>query len=375
MLHIHHVNLQPIVGGGEIYTRALTRALADAGAQVTLYVNPTVRLWDDLAGARIAVVKSGNEQELLQQLPDKGAVVLTESPISPQCVERLANAHRLTGFAHMPMYKRSGESLRPYRLLFTVSRYCVDLLRAAGLANVYPEPVYGIADLARSGEPVIRRSPYMVDRRKFRDVLVGGLNSLLDISLHEKKPFDKRPGLTLGLVSLIGPIKQFPELFSILAPILARRETVNLEIFGSGGYAQVRDLRRAVAPLGRRTRFWGYQTNVGAIYPQFDYLMTGLPEKEALGLNALEAQACGTPVLAPDAPPFTETVLEGASGFRYRDPRQDGGRHFEEIIDAILAGRPRPDPRIAAREHLAQFSYPALVGRARGVIKALSDLT
>ena len=102
--------------------------------------------------------------------------------------------------------------------------------------------------------------------------------------------------------------------------------------------------------------------------------MTGLPEKEALGLNALEAQASGTPVLAPDAPPFTETVLDGASGFLYRDPRQDGGRHFEQILDAILAGRARPDPRVAAREHLAKFSYPALVERTRGLIRALSEL-
>jgi hypothetical protein len=79
-------------------------------------------------------------------------------------------------------------------------------------------------------------------------------------------------------------------------------------------------------------------------------------------------------VLAPDAPPFTETVLEGASGFRYRDPREDGGRHFAQILDAILAGRPRPDPRVAAKEHLLQFTHAALVARARGMIRALSDL-
>lgn len=222
--------------------------------------------------------------------------------------------------------------------------------------------------------PVIRRSPYIVDPRKFRDVLIGGFGALAGVASREVEQFNKQPGLTLGLVSLIAPIKQFPQLFSILAPILARRPSVNFEIFGAGGYAQVRDLRRAVAPLGKRVRFWGYQTNVGAIYPQLDYLMTGLPEKEALGLNALEAQASGTPVLAPDAPPFTETVLDGASGFRYRDPRQDGGRHFGEIIDAILAGRARPDPRVAAREHLAKFSYPALVERAGRIIRALSEL-
>jgi len=94
----------------------------------------------------------------------------------------------------------------------------------------------------------------------------------------------------------------------------------------------------------------------------------------AEGLNALEAQFCGTPVLAPDAPPFTETMVDGASGFLYTDPRLDGGRHFGEILDAILAGRPRPDPRVAAKNHLDKFTHAALVERARAMIKALSDL-
>ncbi len=325
-------------------------------------------------GPGIEVVRIENEARLLERLPARDALVLTQCPISPQGIERLAATHRLAGFAHMPMYQRSAEAFRAYRLVITVSRYCIDLLRSAGLERIYPEPVYGTADLARGDEPVTRRSPYIVDRRKFRDILIGGFGALAGIANRRAEPFRKQPGLTLGLVSLISPIKQFPELFSILAPILARRPSVNLEIFGLGGYAQVRDLRRAVAPLASRARFWGYQTNIGAIYPQLDYLMTGLPEKEALGLNALEAQACGTPVLAPDAPPFTETVLDGASGFRYRDPRQDGGRHFEQILDAILAGRARLDPRAAAREHLANFSYPALVERSRKLVAVLSDL-
>jgi glycosyltransferase involved in cell wall biosynthesis len=371
MLHIHHVNLQPIVGGGEIYTRTLTRAFADAGARVTLYVNPAVRLWDDISRKNIDVVQLDNEPQLFARLPRERALVLTQSPLTNTTIARLAAEHRLAGFAHMPMVERSADSLRPYHLIATVSQYCVDLLRKAGLAQVYAEPVYGIADLARGDAPIVRRSPYIVDPRKFRDVVIGRLGAL---TKKTGKPFEKREGLTLGVISLIAPIKQFPALFSILAPILAERASVNLEIFGSGGYAQVRDLRRALAPLGARARFWGYQPNVAAIYPQLDYLMTGLPEKEALGLNVLEAQVAGTPVLAPQAPPFIETMLEGASGFLYRDPRQDGGRHFGETLDAILAGGPRPDPRIAAREHLQKFSYPALVDRARRLITTLSEL-
>jgi glycosyltransferase involved in cell wall biosynthesis len=372
MIHLHHINLQPCVGGGEIYTRALTRAFDACGTRVTLYVHPGVRLWDELAGERVALIRAENEARLLERMPRERSLIVTQSALSPQAIEHLAARHRLTGFAHMPMYRRSAEGFRRYHLVFTVSRYCIGLLRSAGLPQVYPEPVYGTADVARSNDPVILRSPLIVDRRKFRDVLIGRLQGLLGTP-GAGTAFARSTGLTLGLVSLLSPIKQFPALFSILAPILARHAQVNLEIFGNGGYAQVRDLRRALAPLGRRARFWGYQTNVAAIYPQLDYLMTGLPEKEALGLNALEAQACGTPVLAPDAPPFTETVVQG-SGFRYRDPREDGGRHFAEVLDAILSGRPRPDPRIAAKEHLAQFTHHALNKRARAMVDALSEL-
>lgn len=373
MIHIHHVNLHRFVGGGEIYTRALTRALLDAGARVTLYAHPAADLWNALSGERFDRVPAENEARLLERLPARNATVLTQTPLSARCLARLAASHRLTGFAHMPAYQRSVAEFHPYRLVFTVSRYCIGLLRRAGLGQVYPEPVYGIADLVRADDSLERRSPYVFDRRKLRDVLLGRFERLAG-ARGAGAPFARAPGLALGIVSLLSPIKQLPALFALLAPILAQRPSVHLEIFGSGGYAQVRDLRRALAPLGSRARFWGYQQNVAAIYPQLDYLMTGLPEKEALGQNAIEAQACGTPVLAPDAPPFTETVLEGASGFRYRDPREDQGRHFAQVLDAILAGRPRPDPRVAAKEHLLQFTHAAQVARARKMIEALSDL-
>ena len=371
MLRFHHVNLQPVAGGGEIYTRALARAFVDAGAKVTLYVHPAVRLWDAIERPGLDVVWVKNENSLLERLSGDRAVVLTHSPISPQCVEQMQAKHFVAGFAHMPMIHRSVENLHAWQLVITVSHYCVELLRAAGLTNVYPEPVYGTADLVRSNEPVVRRSPYIADPRKLRDVLIGWLSPLANHG-RASHSFHRRPGLTLGLVSVISPIKQFPELFSILSPILARRATVNLEVFGAGGVAQVRELRRALAPLGDRARYWGYQANVGAVYPALDYLMTGLPEKEALGLNVLEAQFCGTPALAPNAAPFTETIVDGAGGFLYRDPREDGGKHFEEILDSILAGRPRPDPRVAAEGHLAKFSHAALVERARQLIKTLS---
>ena len=97
MMHIHHVNLHRFVGGGEIYTRALTRALLDAGARVTLYAHPEAKLWDELASARLERIPVENESQLLERLPSRGAVVLTQSPFSAPCIARLSANHRLTG--------------------------------------------------------------------------------------------------------------------------------------------------------------------------------------------------------------------------------------------------------------------------------------
>lgn len=371
MIRVHQINLQTAVGGGEIYTRWFTRALARAGASVTLYVDRSNDFWAELAGDRIEVVPVNGGDDISHRLPEKNALIITQSRIPDGLVEVAARNHVLTGFAHMPMLGRSAAGFARYAAVFTVSEYCIGLLREAGVPQVYPEPLYGTCALDRAtgagaDAPTRATSPYYWDRRKGRDRLFSLLEPLAR-AFREPPTFVRKPGLTLGIVSLLSPIKQFPALFSLLAPEIARFPDVNLEIFGDGGYAQVRDLRGSLAPIARNVRFWGYQSAVHKIYPHLDYLMTGLPEKEALGLNALEAQALGTPVLAPDAPPFTETVIDGKSGFLYRDPRLDAGRDFAGLLASLIGGRVRPDPR-AATEHLAKFSFEAMVERTRAML-------
>ena len=376
MLHVHHLNLQHAVGGGEIYTRWFTRALVEAGASVTLFVDPDNPVWNGLASERIEIVRVRNGSEISRRLPDQRAWIITQSRIPDDLVDLAARKHVLTGFSHMPILNRSAAEFARYSTVFTVSEYCIGLLRQAGVTQVYPVPLYGTWALERSIVPaadgqILAGSPYHWDRRKGRDRLLSVLEPLVR-ACTRRLTFVRKPGLTLGIVSLLSPIKQFPALFSLLAPRIANFPEVSLEIFGNGGYAQVRDLRRALALIANRVRFWGYQKDVQAIYPQLDYLMTGLPEKEALGLNVLEAQALGTPVLAPSAPPFTETVVDGKSGYLYRDPREDGGIEFNQLLGSLIAGRTRPDPRAAA-EHLAAFSFAAMVERTRSLLAFMNQ--
>lgn len=370
MIHVHQINLQKAVGGGEVYTRWFTRALADAGARVTLHVDPANPFWRGLESGRIRILGATSADQIARRLPAGGALIITQNRIPEELARLAVRDHVLTGFAHMPMLGRSAGEFAAYAMVYTVSDYCIDLLREAGVAQTYPVPLYGTGEIDRrhgtNDDSIRARSPYHWDRRKGRDRLLCLLEPLAR-AFRSRAAFSRRPGLTLGIVSLISPIKQFPALFTLLAPQLARLPQVNLEIFGDGGYAQVRDLRRALAPVAKRARFWGYQADARAIYPRLDYLMTGLPEKEALGLNVLESQMLGTPVLAPRAAPFTETMVEGRSGFFYRDPREDQGRAFGELLATLVAGRERPDPRTAA-SHLARFSYAAMVERTKNLL-------
>lgn len=369
----YQINLEASFGGGEVYTGTVCRALADLGWRVLLFSLRGARFWQslDLAGTQLVPVST--LAEIDAHLPRRGALIVTHNALDAPGAERWAARHVLTGFVHMPLFERDPEGLRRYRTLFCVSQHVLQSVRARGHRNAYPEPLYGAADLARvnAGEETIRRGPlYDWDRRKFRDRMLGALATLG--SLLPRPGFRRDGNPALGVVSRLTPIKQFPLMFRILAPVLAEFPRLRLEIFGSGGYASVRDLKRALAPAARQVRFWGQQTDVASVYRQLDYVLSGLPEKEALGLNLIEAQSAGVPVLAVRAAPFTETVLEGETGLFFRDPREDGGADFRALLARLAAGAERPRP-LAAADHLRRFSLPAFTGRlARALDYALA---
>jgi glycosyltransferase involved in cell wall biosynthesis len=369
---VYHLNLQRQMGGGEIYARFLHQALRVLGRAPRLICAPGADFWEALG------IPAAERQPLIAPaaLPTalpSGASIILHGAQDTALSAALAARGPLAAIAHMPIYRRSAEGFRPCHRVFAVSGYVRDTLHAAGITQTHDEPLLGVADLnprATSDGRLLRRSRYDWDRRKLRDRLLG-ISEPLWSAWQPRPAYCRRPGLTLGVVSRLTPIKQFPELFRALLPTLLARPDVQLEIFGAGGYASVRDLRRVLAPLGGRVRWWGRQPDVRTVYAQLDYLLTGLPEYEALGLNAIEAQVAGTPVLAVRAPPFTETVSAGQGGFFYTDPRQDAGSDFAALL-ARLRHTPRPDPA-SAQDFLQRFSMDAFTARLARALAALES--
>lgn len=361
------VNLQPHFGGGEVYTAFLCRALSSLGVRTRLFVHPRADFWGRLGMPSDTQIAPADGAAAITRALSERSWLIGHGPLRPELIDAARRkAALVTAIAHMPVQGRNPADFAAHDKVFAVSAWVLKGLLQAGIQS-WESPLYGVAELPGGRRPgeMRRASRYDWDRRKFRDRLLSWLEPLAaPLCAHPR--YERRPGLTLGVVSRLTPIKQFPRLFDILAPILARTPGVNVEVFGSGGYASVRDLSVALAPLAGRVRFWGHQSDVASAYRGIDYLLTGLPEKEALGLNIIEAQACGTPVLAVAAPPFEETVVDGVTGFLYRDPRLDGGAHFQRVLSEVMSLARPPDPRLAS-EHLTRFSMDAFVERLRPI--------
>jgi glycosyltransferase involved in cell wall biosynthesis len=361
---IVQINLAPTLGGAEVFTAFMSRALAARGWPTRVFVSAAARFWRDLDLGGVPLVRVRDSITAADAL-EPGSIALIHGSLPTPALTRLHQRGPVLGIAHQAIYDSSRPAYFAYAdLMFGVSRHVLATLRDNGVTNCHEEPLYGIGEIRRlHSEAVPLRGPLCEwDERKFFENLRGTARRWLP-AFGPATRYTRRPGLTLGVVSRIAKAKQFPALFDVLAPIIAAQGQVNVEIFGVAvGEKQLRELRRALRPLGSRVRFWGHQRDVAPAYRGLDYLLTGLPDREALGLNVIESCLCGTPVLAVDAAPFTETMRDGVTGYLYTDPRQDQGRHFARILAELGDGTRKPD-MARAPAHLEFFSFERFADR------------
>lgn len=373
-INLYQINLQKQFGGGEVYTQFLCQALDSLGIKHTVFTHPKAGFWSKMTFSYTHIQPVIPDIRILLAKIAANSTVLTHSNIPSDWRQQFtASGHRLIGIAHMPLYGRDPHAFDGYDGVIGVSQYVINSLIDAGVRTVYPYPWYGVANLHRyfnNESSIKRRSLYDWDRRKLRDSLLSWLEPLYT-RLRPNTVWEKRQGLSIGIVSRITPIKQFPLLFKIISPSLQKVSGINIEIFGSGGYASIRDFKQALQPIKNQVRFWGHQSNIASVYSKLDVLLVGLPEKEALGLNILEAQACNLPVLAVDALPFQETVLDGKTGYLFTDPRKDNGAHLYNILKDIRNTNNERLQPILYQEHLQQFTLQAFTQRVADTLPFL----
>jgi N-acetyl-alpha-D-glucosaminyl L-malate synthase BshA len=155
-------------------------------------------------------------------------------------------------------------------------------------------------------------------------------------------------------ISNFRPVKRPAEVVRVFAEIAAA-VPARLVLVGEG--PEMPRVRALAAELGvgDRVAYLGYQERVADILAASDLFL--LPsEQESFGLAALEAMACGTPVLASEVGGLPEVLANGAGGFL--------------IPDGDAAGMARAGLELLAdREKRAQVSE-AGIARARALFSA-----
>jgi glycosyltransferase involved in cell wall biosynthesis len=163
-----------------------------------------------------------------------------------------------------------------------------------------------------------RTIPYGVDTRKFRPVSGGAsLRRALGIP---------RNGLVFGTIARLTEQKGHRYLLEALPEIVRGRPDAFFVFAGDG---PLRDsLEAMVSSLGMRdhVRFLGFRGDIPELMGSFDAFV--LPSLyEGLPNAALEAMACGKPVIATAVDGTPEAVLHGTTGWLVppRDPRALAG--------------------------------------------------
>jgi glycosyltransferase involved in cell wall biosynthesis len=111
----------------------------------------------------------------------------------------------------------------------------------------------------------------------------------------------------------LDPSKRIEDLISCVDTLGDRR--IRLVIAGStSGYPEYeRRIRERGAALGEAVRFCGNRDDMAALFGASDVVVhTGIVE--GMPLTLIEAQACGTPVIAYDVAGVAEAVVDGTTG-------------------------------------------------------------
>jgi D-inositol-3-phosphate glycosyltransferase len=364
MLSVHTCPLAALggkeTGGMNVYVREVGRELARMGVAVDVFTrsqNPTIPRVVDLApGARVIHLAAGAEapmpREQVWNHLDEFADRIEAWRLTEGIDYDVVHAHYwLSGVAGLDLAARWGVPV--LQMFHTLARLKNDVAREAAEREPplrVAEETRVIADVDRivAASEVERAQlvhhyrarferisviPCGVDTDLFRPGDAGAARATLGL--------DDRP--TLLYVGRIAPIKGLSTLLDAVGRLVARGRRVRLLVVGGDSDEAVDGHQMHVRGLTCRLGLCDHVVFLGP-QPQpalRDYYvasdLTIMPSfYESFGMVALEAMACGSPVVASRVGGLATTVRDGLTGFLV--PEGDAGA-LAERIDSLLADR------------------------------------
>ena len=204
-----------------------------------------------------------------------------------------------------------------------------------------------------------RRDPFIaISQSTSDDLRAMGLKPPIVIvrSGTTQPPEIPKPGRDRDLVAYVGRVKSYKSIDHFLraAALVRDHRKIEVMVVGDG------DARKGLETLARKLQikatFTGFvsETEKYRLYARARVVVQ--PSiKEGWGLTAVEAQACGTPVVCADSPGLREVVNEGQSGFLY--PYGDIPRLAQRIQELMDDDRKWQEFSTGASRWAGTFSW------------------
>ncbi len=175
-----------------------------------------------------------------------------------------------------------------------------------------------------------RPLPWMYRDVPFQAISESTADDLVARGFRREQVVVIQPGVSFGhftpdpsaraprpVFSYLGRLKKYKGVDIVIRAFAAMPRTdATLEIAGAGDYRPALEALVASLGLTARVRFLGFVSEVEKLaLLRRSWAVALASPKEGWGLTNVEAEACGTPVVASDSPGIRESVRHGETGF------------------------------------------------------------
>ena len=347
----------PLAGGAEVHLHEIFSRVAGMGHEVTLFCSSFQGAPKEESIGGIRVVREGGRYlfnflvpiRYRQRFRGEGYDVV---------IDDLNKIPFLT-----PLYVREPLTVIIHHLFDTV------IFREA----IFPLALYVyLAERAGVALYRSRRIPVFAVSPSTKEVLLGrGFNAstleivpnCVDHKLFRPTGVKRSEAPLLGYMGRLKKYKSVDHLLRAFAILARSMPNAKLVVIGEGD--DRRDLERSARQLGisGSVRFTGFVSEAEKIrLLQEVWFLVNPSSVEGWGLTVIEANACGTPVIASDVPGLRDAIKDGETGILY--PYGNIDELAEKMIRLAEDPRLRSTLAAAALEWAGSFDWQRVAEQA-----------
>jgi glycosyltransferase involved in cell wall biosynthesis len=353
----------PQAGGAEVHLEELLRRIVKMGHRVTLLCSAYKGAQKEEIIEGIRIIRRGNRYNfnLIAPFALRGLIQSEKFDVLIEDVNKIP--------FYTPLYlKIPTLVVVPHLFSTTVFREINFLLglyiylSEKPMVSVYRDRKFNVISESTAEDIALRGI-----RRDNISVIHCGIDNATYFPDRIRTKFERPTVLYLGRIKKYKSIDQLMRAFRMA---LEKIPDAELKIVGDGDYLpELKKLARSLG-LDGRVEFPGYvsvekkvqilRKSHVAVYPSM---------KEGWGLTNIEANACGTAVLAANVPGLKDSVCDGKTGFLYRygDLEDLAGKLERVLTDGAL----RESLEIGGLEWAKRFNWDSA---AAEFIKVVQDV-